>query len=85
MSETPEQTLRRLRLEAKIPLKELAAALGIVPQYLHDIENGRRRLSDNRALLLPASIRVPVVEAIKAELLKRIERLSEIKNELGDG
>jgi plasmid maintenance system antidote protein VapI len=42
-----EQLVTKLRkLAADSSLKEAAKALGISPQYLHDVINGRRKVSE---------------------------------------
>jgi transcriptional regulator with XRE-family HTH domain len=58
--------LRSARLAAGLSQREVAAALGITPQYLADLERGRRELPIARYGALPEPIRNAVVgETIK--------------------
>jgi transcriptional regulator with XRE-family HTH domain len=58
--------LRSARLAAGMSQVDVARALGITPQYLADLERGRRELPMARYGALPEPIRIAVVaETIK--------------------
>lgn len=50
--------IRRHRLKAKLSLRQLASRLGISAPYLHDLENGRRKLSVERRKQITSAIRM---------------------------
>jgi transcriptional regulator with XRE-family HTH domain len=58
------------RRAAGIKQRDLAAAIGISPQYLSDLENGRREVPGPLLAKLPQPIRAPIVRARIAELEK---------------
>ena len=78
-TETPEQALRRGRLEANFSQKELADQLGISPQYLSDIESGNREVTNRLIPLLPLEIRHMVIDAVQAALRTKIADLERIR------
>jgi transcriptional regulator with XRE-family HTH domain len=59
------------RRRAGIAQKDLARMLGISPQYLSDMEQGRRAFSDKFLPALPAEIR----REVKAEFRTQYEAL----------
>jgi transcriptional regulator with XRE-family HTH domain len=60
-------TLRTARLAAGLRQSELAEQMGISPQFLSDLEKGRRTFHDRYLDMLPEMIRVSVAIAVKAE------------------
>ncbi len=61
---TPEETLMRARLAAKITQRELAATMGISPQYLNDIEHEFRSFTEKYLDNLPQGIARDVAAAM---------------------
>lgn len=55
--ETIGQAIRHARVKLRIQQRQLAAELGITPQYLADIEIGRREMPRARIADLPPAIR----------------------------
>lgn len=66
-------TLRSARLAAGLSQREVAKALGITPQYLADLERGRRELPAARYAALPDPIR----EAVVHETIRHHEAIIE--------
>jgi transcriptional regulator with XRE-family HTH domain len=64
------QILATSRKAAGLSQRDLASALGISPQYLCDIETGRREVPWHLLGRLPQPIRAPIVRARIAELEK---------------
>jgi transcriptional regulator with XRE-family HTH domain len=62
------ETLRNARIAAHVSQRELAERIGLTPQFLSDIERGRRELPVQRIVDLPDSIRGAVVRAALEEL-----------------
>jgi DNA-binding XRE family transcriptional regulator len=75
----PETTLamRNARIAAKLTQDDLAAALGCTPQFVSDIENGRRPLPERYYEKLPPPIRKVVIKAAMADLAHAKEMLSD--------
>ena len=69
------EVLRRARLEARIPQKEVAHALGLSRGHYNSVEAGRKRLLHEHFAPLPDPIRRAVVEAAIMEHIERINRL----------
>jgi transcriptional regulator with XRE-family HTH domain len=78
---TPEQALREARLAAGLQQKDVAAALGISPSYLTDIELGRRQFPPERLASLPEPIKHAVAEALIAERQGEIDKIQEATRE----
>jgi DNA-binding XRE family transcriptional regulator len=76
---SPAQVLRERRVAVGISQHSLAHTLGITPQFLCDIELGRRILRKQYARLLPAAIRKPVIRAMIAEHRAEIADLQRLE------
>jgi transcriptional regulator with XRE-family HTH domain len=62
------ETLRKARIAANVSQRELAELIGLTPQFLSDIERGRREFPVQRLADLPNPIRTAVVKAALEEL-----------------
>lgn len=62
----PERLISR-RVELGLLQKEVAARAGISPQYLADIEAGRRQGSPSVRVLIAKALRVPLADLLKKE------------------
>jgi DNA-binding XRE family transcriptional regulator len=56
------QRLRQLRREREMTATELAAAVGVSRQHIHQIEAGRTSASDDVRIRIAATLRVEVGE-----------------------
>ncbi len=72
--------LRDARRKAGLTQRDLAETLGLSPQFMNDVELGRRELPERHYPALPGPIRHAVVAAAIAELVDKIERLRAILN-----
>ncbi len=72
--------LRDARRKAGLTQRDLAETLGLSPQFMNDVELGRRELPERHYHALPGPIRHAVVAAAIAELVDRIERLRAVLN-----
>ncbi len=64
---TIEETLRAVRKTAGLTQQQLADAVGLSPQYMNDIELGRRAFPVRLLDRLPLQIRVAVASALADE------------------
>jgi DNA-binding XRE family transcriptional regulator len=67
--------LKNARVSAGMTQRELAAVLGITPQFVNDIEHGRRELGEQHYIKLPIGIRRAVVTADIEEMDERRKKL----------
>lgn len=60
MSTTFAEHLRRTREQRKMSQKELAVATGLSPQYINDVERGRRNpVGESAAFAIADALRIP--------------------------
>jgi transcriptional regulator with XRE-family HTH domain len=76
--ELGRQALRRSRKALSISQRDLARTIGITPQYMGDIEFGRRSFPARRIEMLPLKIRRAFVTATVDELRARIAELEKL-------
>jgi len=71
--------LREARIAAGMTQKALADALGIVPQYLVQIENGKRPLAYRMIAKLPNEVRG---SAVSAAIEERRQTIGELRRQI---
>ena len=76
---TAEEVFRLTRLKRGISQKELARHLGITAPFVHDLENGHRRLKEKHVPLLPVEVRKPVVRQMIRQHKEAIKRLQAMR------
>ena len=59
--------------------RDLAAALGLSPQYVNDVEKGRNELAAIHYGKLPNGIREAVVDAAVSSLLDQAEAIGKLR------
>jgi transcriptional regulator with XRE-family HTH domain len=67
--------LKNARISANMTQRDLAAALGLTPQFINDVEHGRRELGEQHYIRLPIGIRRAVVTADIEEMNERRKKL----------
>lgn len=75
---TVSETLRAARDEAGMRQADLARALGVSPQFVSDVEHGRRNLPLRHYSRLPLTILKAVVQTRRAELSAEMSELAAI-------
>lgn len=74
--QTIASALKNARITSYLTQRQVADALGITPQFVSDIENGRRDLTEKYIELLPETMRHVVRQAFIAQHQSAIERLN---------
>lgn len=72
---TVAEAMRTMRRQAGLSQAEVGALLGVSPQFVSQIEAGRKRLSEARLRRLPDSMRSSVVLAAIVEYDQAIKDL----------
>jgi len=67
--------LRKSRVSAGLTQRQVAEMLGVTPQFMSDIEQGRRALGEKYLHKLPDAIRASVISAMVNEHKSAIARI----------
>jgi transcriptional regulator with XRE-family HTH domain len=69
--------LRNSRISAGLTQRQVAEMLGVTPQFMSDIEQGRRALGEKYLSMLPDDMRRIVARAMVSEHETAISRISD--------
>jgi transcriptional regulator with XRE-family HTH domain len=80
IKKTLGQSIRELRQEKDVSVRELAKRLSLSPAFLSDIELGRRHPSDEKLTRIARALGTPVEELRKLDTRPAVEDLRRMAN-----
>jgi len=80
---TVADALRNSRVSAGLTQRQVAEMLGVTPQFMSDIEQGRRALGEKYLAKLPPGMRKRVASAMMDEHQNAISRIGEVFDNFG--